>query len=453
MRAARDSWFIALCGGSILLLAVLAATGALTGQFTSDTVPYFVAAASPEPWGQIRHPAYGFVAALLGASETAPGHVALAQACLHVAATMVLYGGARCGGIGRAGAFALALAALLSQSGLYHLRLLLPESIANSCLLIAFGLTLAASASSRALALLIAPIALFIGAAYLMRPSHLPAITVVPVVYGLFAWRHRQSRAVLRAAALLLAAALPFLAQSTIRLRAVGDFNIVSFGGYQMSPLAGFMLTPEIIARLPEATWPTAQAVLAGREKAETDGLIARTPLNSTGERSFVSAALGYFDIYARGYDDFLGQVIVPLKGANESWVAFNRRLLDFSLATVTAAPLRWAAWVGGATARLGGRAIVTNLPMLIALALLLIAAVPAFLRRRTLGVAGNDVGAVCVVALGWLACTGPLSVLVTFPASRYIDTAALLLPAIPLSLAIALILAPRRIEPGDATT
>lgn len=449
---ARDPWFFALCGAAALLFALLFATGALVGQFNPDTVSYFVAAASGEPWGQVRHPAYGVVAGLFGASETEAGHVALVQTLLHVEASMVLYWGARYGGIGRAGAFALAVAALLSQSGLYHLRLVVPESIANSCLLIAFGMALAASGSRGAFRVLVVPTALFIGATYVMRPSHLPSIVAVAVLYGLFAWRNHQRRPVLRAAVLMLAAALPFLAQSAFRLRAVGDFNVVSFGGYAMSPLAGFMLTPEIVARLPEPARETAQAILTAREKAENEGLVARTPLNSSGDRSFGSAALGYFDIYARSYDDVLQHVIVPLKATNENWVAFNRRLMAFSIATVTTAPTRWAAWAGGATTRLVGRAIVTNAPMLVAGLLLAIAAVPAFLRRRPLGVASSDLGAVCIVALGWLACTAPLTVLVTFPASRYIDTAALLLPAIPLSFAIALLgRQTRQPDSGDA--
>jgi hypothetical protein len=204
-----------------------------------------------------------------------------------------------------------------------------------------------------------------------------------------------------------------------------------------MSALAGFMLTPEIVARLPERVQPTARAILTVRERGEADGSVARTPPNSVGEPSFRSAALGYFDIYARSYDILLHFGIVTLREPGESWVAFNRRLTDFSFATVMAAPSRWLAWIGGASARLVGRAIVTNATMLAAVLLLVAAAALALLRRQPLGSMCEGVGAVCVLALGWLACTAPLAVLVTFPASRYIDTAALLLPAIPLMLAL----------------
>ena len=68
---------------------------------------------------------------------------------------------------------------------------------------------------------------------------------------------------------------------------------------------------------------------------------MARTPLNSVGERSFVSAALGYFDIYARSHDDLLYGEIIGLKRADETWVAFNGRLMSFSVATIAAVPLR----------------------------------------------------------------------------------------------------------------
>jgi hypothetical protein len=439
----RDPLFLVLCGEAVLVLTVLFATGMLRGELSPDTAAYFTLGEPGAPWGDARHPLYGWLASVFGGSATATGRVAFAQGLLHVAASLVFYVGARAGNVGSVGAFALATAALLSQSGLYHLRLLMPESAAIACLLIAFGLTLAASRSAAAFRSLIVPIAMLAGIAYLLRPSHLPAIAIIPAIYWLFAMRAGQ-RATLRAAVLAVALAVPFLVQSAIRLNAVGDFNVTSYGGYQMSPLAGFMLTPDLVARLPERVQPTARAILSVRERGEADGSVARTPLNSTGERSFASAALGYFDIYARSYDTLLYFGILPLRERGETWVAFNRRLMDFSLATVTAAPAQWLAWVGGASARVIGRALVTNATMIVAGLLLLIAGAVAVLRRRPLDGACADAAAVSVIALGWLACTAPLTVLVTFPAVRYIDTAGLLLPAIPLVLALNLMRAAR---------
>jgi len=132
-----------------------------------------------------------------------------------------------------------------------------------------------------------------------------------------------------------------------------------------------------------------------------------------------------------------LAYVIRPLLPEGESWVDSNKRLMGFARATALAEPVRYVAWVGGATARLVGHAIATNVPMLIALTLWFVLQVAAFVRRRRAPVEDGD--AVSLVALAWFVSNGALPVLVTFPAARYIDTAAILLPAIPLMLAIAL--------------
>jgi len=167
---------------------------------------------------------------------------------------------------------------------------------------------------------------------------------------------------------------------------------------------------------------------------------LVRTPLNSSGQRSFVSAALGYFDIYARGYDDFLHGVIDKQQQPDESWVAFNRRMMAFSLDAVMISPPRWAAWIAGATARLTGHMIVTNAIMLLALGALAAGLLFALVRRTGRIPACVGVGGVLLVAGAWVGATAPLTVLTTFPATRYIDTAATLLPAVPIVLTIAIV-------------
>jgi hypothetical protein len=421
-------------------MIVLAIIGSLSGKIATDTASYFAPLASSNPWGEWRHPLYGMVASWLGASSTAPGGVAFVQGLLHATAALALYAGARAGGIGGVAALCLSLAALFSQSGLFHVGFLLPESPAIAFLLFAFAGALAASRSAIAFRLLLVPIGLATGIAYILRPSLLPAIVAVPALWYLLAVRSGQACRVSRAILLAFAVALPFIVQSGLRWKSVGDFNIVSFGGFAASGMAGFMLTPDLVDRLPDAVRPTARAVLAARTAAEDAGRIARTPLNSAGERSFVSAALGYFDIYARSYDDFVWFEIGSLRAPQESWAAFNRRLTTFSIATITAAPLRWLAWVGGATSRLVGRMIVTNAPMLMAVSALLVAAMTALARGTALGPSAADLAPVSAVALAWLASTGPLIVLTTFPATRYIDTAGVLIAAVPALLAAAMI-------------
>jgi hypothetical protein len=438
-RQWSEPWLWALCGVAAALLVVMGTLGMLSGAMSPDTAAYFTTETSSNPWGEIRHPLYARLATWLGGSATSPGYVAIGQALLHAVATLIFYVGARAADVGRVGAFVLAVVALFSQSGLYHLRLVLPEAPAIAFLLIAFGGTLAASHPRNGFAPLLLPIAIAAGLAYLLRPSMLPAIVALPALWWLFAARNRHTHRVIRTLSLVAALAAPFLLQSGFRQARVGDFNIVSFGGFQMSGMAGFMLAPEIVDQMSEPARSTARAVLMAREAGEESGRVARTPLNSVGERSFVSAALGYFDIYARSHDDLLYGQIIGLRAADETWVAFNRRLMTFSVATITAAPLRWIAWVVGATSRLVGRMIVTNATMLVALVVLFGVSLLAVTRRAQLGSTRADLMPVSVIALAWVASTAPLTVLVTFPATRYIDTAALLIAAPPLLLAVAL--------------
>jgi hypothetical protein len=434
-----EPWFWALCGVAAALPLTIGMLGMLSGGIAPDTASYFITETSSNPWGEMRHPLYARLASWLGGSATSPGYVAIGQALLHAAATLVFYLGVRAADVGRVAAFVLAIVVLFSQSSLYHLRLVLPEAPAIAFLLVAFAGTLAASHPGNRFSLLLLPTAIAAGIAYLLRPTVLPAIVALPLLWWLFAARNGHTRRPIRAVLLALVLATPFLLQSAFRQARVDDFNIVSFGGFQMSGMAGFMLAPEVIDQMSEPARSTARAVLAAREAGEEAGHVARTPLNSVGDRSFVSAALGYFDIYARSHDDFLYIQIIGLRGPDETWVAFNKRLMNFSAATIAAVPLRWITWVVGATSRLVGRMIITNATMLVALVVLFVVSVPALVRRTQLGSTRTDLMPVCAIALAWFASTAPLIVLITFPATRYIDTAALLIAAPPLLLAAAL--------------
>lgn len=431
--------FLIVSGLAVVLLALSGTSGALVGQVAPDTPGYLASAVSDNPWGEARHPLYGTLAIFFGTTADSAGHIVLLQALLHVVAALSLYGGARLAGLLPTTAALLSASALLAQSTLFHLRLLLPEAPSIDFLLLAFSGVLAASSARRLFWLLLIPIMLAGALTYLLRPASLPAIIVLPILYFIFAGRSGQRRRLLQALTLFIAVASPFLLQAGIRLRAVDDFNVVSFGGFQMSALAGLMLTPETVERLPAGVRATGQAILAARNAAEAEGQVAPTPRNSSGERSFRSAALGYFDIYARTYDELLA-VILKLRKPGESWVAFNRRLTAFSFAAVVTSPLRWVAWIGGAMTRLVGRCLITNAVTLAALFALCAAGLMATWRRTSFGPSAADFPPVVVIAVAWLAATAPLVVVITFPAWRYIDTAGVLLPAAPAVLAAAMI-------------
>jgi hypothetical protein len=268
-----------------------------------------------------------------------------------------------------------------------------------------------------------------------LRPIVLPLVLMLPVLLVLSSRSTGRGVAAHRAVVLLLLSVLPLLLYAGDRARHSGDFKLVAFGGFQMSGMAGLMLSPEVAQRLPRPDRDLAMQILAARGQAEAAGRVLRTPVNSQGDRSFISAAIGYFDIYARTYDDLLHGEIAKLQSPGEPWVEFDRRLQRLALAIIALAPERYAAWIVGASSRLTGRMIVTNAPFMLASAGLLLMVLLMFFRpERIHNLRGStDTLLVVLVVAVYVLAAAPLAVLVTFPASRYIDTAAVLLPALPL--------------------
>ena len=76
------------------------------------------------------------------------------------------------------------------------------------------------------------------GIAYLMRPGFLPLVLLLPILYVLGAAARRTPVRLTTAVAIWICALVPFLSMTVVRGVAVGDWNIVSFGGFQMSGMA-----------------------------------------------------------------------------------------------------------------------------------------------------------------------------------------------------------------------
>src|SRR3954468_22625747 len=175
------------CALTLALLATLVKTGVLAGGAAPDSAGYLAASASATLWSEPRHPLYGYLAGLFGASNSDAGYIAAAQAILHALAALALFAGARRAGLGRAGSSALFAAALVAQSALLHVPLLLPEAPAMSCLMLGFAATLAASRSAASFRLWLVPATITVGACYLLRPAFLPAPLFLAALYGTFA--------------------------------------------------------------------------------------------------------------------------------------------------------------------------------------------------------------------------------------------------------------------------
>jgi hypothetical protein len=436
-------------GMTAVSVAVLAVTGRFTPELTPDTAGYLEIHAFPAVLAQPRTPLYGWLVALLDLGRGSYVLVPAFQIVTYLAASWLFVAQLRRYGLSRRASLSVAATLLFANALFLVSHNVHPEFPAITCALIAFAGTVhLAAPQPRAWGF--ALVAAGTACAYVLRPSFLPLLVALPALFLCLRAMRGDTLAPGRAAMILLVAALPFAAIASLRAATVGDANIASFGGYVMSGMAILMLSDDVVARLPDDMKPFATEMLRARRAAEEGGRVIGIPLNASEIRSYHSAALAYFDVLARTHDDMLRIAASTLK-PGESWVDFNRRLMRFSLAVLRAAPDRYAAWLVGATTRLIGRSLTTNLPAVLAIAVVAVAWPWRLLLRREVGVAPDtrlDFPMLILCALTWLGASGVLTVLIHAPANRFIDTASLLVAA-PLIYWAALLLRPHAPKPA----
>jgi hypothetical protein len=446
---------VRIASPAIIALAALALASALYpfGWFAPlvfpDTAAYENALSAPNMWGELRHPLYGWILATAEASPLGKAALPALQFTVQALGAMALTGAARLAGADRRASLALGLAAVFGQSVVIWGRALIPEVFASGLLLVALALTLIATRERLFWPAAILA-ALTLGMAYTLRPIVLPAIATLPALYLLLCLRERQGWRLARALLLLVLLAVPFLAQSAHRYREVGDFGLVSFGGFGSMGMSAQILTLDIVPRLPEGQRALAIEVLAAKQRAEEAQTAMPLFRNSERERSFRATAIDGFDTFARNFDEILWGQLVNLRKADESWVAFNRRMGALSGAVLRAAPERHAMWIVGASARLVGRLFVYNAAFMLALAAFGGVALWNIARHGSAlgGGAGESWTLLSLIVGAWVVSTTAVTVVAAFPALRYTDAGGLLLTALPL---YGLFLAVRRSSAGRA--
>lgn len=423
-------------------LALLAVLGRFAPEITPDTEGYLALAPWPTVLDGIRTPFYGWAVLAVSGGDPTFAIVPALQIAAWIGAVWFLVGSLRRYGISRKAALSVGVALLAANAVHLMAHWIHPEVPALAALMVATGATVRLAGGGRAVLWL--PLVL-VGAGWgaLSRPSFLPFVGLLPVLFVLLVAIRREPMRIGLAVAVTIAATAPVAGWVGLRASEDRGIGVAPFGGFAMSGMAGLMLSPSIVERLPDDVRPMAERVLAARTAGEAEGRLIGIPRNSSGERSFHSAALGYFDVLARTYDDVAWGIVLRERAPDEPWPAFDARAARFSLAVVAAAPDRYVSWVAGATGRLVGRAVTANVPFLLAAAACVILWPLVLLRRRPprpTDERGADVPVLVALAAGWFAAAGLLTVLVTFPALRYVDSAALLLPALPIYAAWSLI-------------
>jgi hypothetical protein len=422
----------------ILLLVLFTTALALFGWFNPvefpDTVSYVAAAALSNPWGEARHPLYGWFLKALSDFGIGIAFIPAIQFFIHVVAVIALLYAAISYGLDRFAAFAIGGAVIFNQCLVIWGHAVLPEMPSVSLLVLSFA-TIILAIKNRWFWPMALLFGISLGLSYILRPIMLPAVVVLPILFGILSKMATKEWRFGRMLLLIVLAVTPFIAQSAYRYQKVGDFNIVSFGGFGVTGMTAQLLTPDVVDRLPEVHQPLAKQLLEAKQKGIDEQIVMPLFRNSVGQRSFQTTALDGFDALSRNFDEIMWGQAVKLKKTDESWVAFNARMGALNGAILRSLPERWALWVVGASARLVGRLMTYNVTFLLACAAFGLVAITNALRSGSAlaGGAGESWTPLVLIVAAWVLCTTPLTVLAAFPALRYIDTGGIMLAALPL--------------------
>jgi hypothetical protein len=424
-------------------VAILIAAGRFVPQALPDTPGYLHLAGYPAMLSEPRTPLYGWLVAALDLGGSSHLAVPAFQIATYLAAVWFLVAQLRRLGLSAAAALSVGAALLIANAFLIDANWVHPELLSITCGLVAVGATIElVHPQARRFAWWL--VCVSAGVAYVLRPSFLLLVVALPALYVVLRAIRRDPLRLAHAAMILAVSIAPFLGIASLRAATVGDFNIVSFGGFAMSGLATLIVSDDTVARVPPDVRPLAAHVLAARRAGEASGRLIGIPRNASDERSFYSAALGYFDVLARTHDDGIYQIIQPTRQPNESWVDFNRRLTRFDIAVVRASPGRYAAWIVGAATRVAGRSIVTNLPAALAIIAIAFLWPWRLLVRSEVGVPPRtrlDVPVMAVLGIMWFLGAGVLTILMSAPSIRYIETSAILVAPLFIYWAVLLVL------------
>ena len=427
----------------------LQATGRFQPQVVNDTAGYVAF-----PWhdwndalGYYRTP--GFPALLQAVGWIAPDWRALPPASyvLYCTAVMVFFAGG-CRLTGRAAVMCAAASVLLYSRILHgYLGTIATDVPAAAAGIAVCGLVLWRLSGGGYWVVLV--LALAITAGWMLRPAYL---FLVPLPAAL-AWTLHNARsdaAISRrwasGGSMLLVGVAPLLAYAALRWSVVGEFGVVSFGGYNLVGISGQFLMPEDVERLDDELQPVAQSALARR----SDSAAPMTEFDD-------EPKLHYLRVENR-YDPTIWYEFEPAarQQAGEDYEQINRLLRNMGTASLKLHPRDYVIWLAKATRQAAKKVLWDFADNPVSLALLLVAlglvCRPRFIPRNSdsLRIPEPDAGTIrvlLVVATLYVVLNLCVVIPVCPPLGRMTDAAAVLLAA-PLAAWIAASLRPARDVP-----
>ncbi len=148
-------------------------------------------------------------------------------------------------------------------------------------------------------------LAFLLAATYLVRPAYLFLIAFIPAAIlflGVIRLGRRRFKLLSKFFLIhaVLACAGPFILICSLRLAVVGEFGLVSFGGYNIIGLAAQFLNPEDIPRLPVELRPLSEEIVLEQRKRRL------IQVNETGSR-----VMSPHEIMSN-YNIYIHQISVP---------------------------------------------------------------------------------------------------------------------------------------------
>lgn len=431
----------------VLVFLLLASTGGLVPRWEADTASYLHPWTWESLWGGARNPLLGF---LLGPFNDNYTFLPTIEVGFFFFATYHLYRRLVEFGTSEYAALALTLPLVISNVILRYAHDIHPEFPAVILLVFGLGEMIGFHDSAKRSPWRYAIFMLALGFSYIIRPSLLPFIVIMPVLFLILGFVKTRRWNVRAAVVIFLLSASPFLAVSSVRYQIVKDFNIVSFGGFTMSPLASSMLNEALIPRLDPDHRELAQTILNRREAMVHVGELSPMVIDyDTGQRSFSRTARSYFDILASNSDEIQYKIVAQTqRKTDETWVQFNKRMMSFSIDVVRNAPADYVMWVVGAFRSAIGTAITQNFPLVAGL-LGLVAVYSFFLFSSRVPPlffgSPLDIPTIALVTVFYTFGSGILTLLVTYPANRYVSTSAMFIPSIVFYILLQLLVAAYR--------
>ena len=283
-----------------------------------------------------------------------------------ILAAFVFFGGLR--SVGVSGWLAMPVASTLLLAGFrwdvsFHQNIFL-DLLAESLAVLTMGfLFLVVGRPQRPWAWLALGLSLFL--TYQGRPAYLFLVGLVPLVGVLLTalfWEPARGlgRRLSFGLGLLAISVIPFLSWCTLRLILVGNFGLVSMGGYTAVHIPGLWLSEDVIPDLPEELQPLARATVQERDQ-QSDW---QSPLEEDGwfSRNIVEEEEAFSTILQTKSGDLMRSKATELYG--DDWVVVNRKLGEMARALIRARPSYYVKWLVLA-ARLGARRMVVGDPLL----------------------------------------------------------------------------------------